>query len=200
MSTERIDWPEIHRRLAASQEALTRDARLTGDVADAILKTRAESLARENGADSSAKEMLDIVAFMLGQERYGVESRYVREVYPLIELVTLPGTPLFVLGIVNIRGQVLSVIDLGMLFDLPPRGVGEYDRIIVLHNDEMEFGLLGTAILGLTRIPRDALQQSLPTLTGIREKFLLGVTRDRMAVLNAEQLLSDSSMVVHEEA
>ena len=166
----------------------------------AIFKTRAEALARENHDEALAADFLDVVAFMLGQERYGIESRYVREVYPLIELVTLPGTPPFVLGIVNIRGQVLSVIDLGMLFDLPPRGVGEYDRIIVLHNDEMEFGLLGTAILGLTRIPRDALQPSLPTLTGIREKFLLGVTRDRMAVLNAEKLLSDSSIVVHEEA
>jgi len=200
MSTARVDWAEIHRRMAAAQEALARDERPESGVARAILKKRAELLAREIGADSVAKEMLDIVAFMLGQESYGVESRYVREVHPLVELVTLPGTPSFVLGIVNIRGQVLSVIDLGMLFDLPPRGVGEYDRVIVLHNEEMEFGLLGTAILGLTRIPRDALQPSLPTLTGVREKFLLGVTRDRMAVLNAEQLLSDSSIVVHEEA
>jgi purine-binding chemotaxis protein CheW len=43
------------------------------------------------------------------------------------------------------------------------------------------------------------LQQSLPTLTGIREKFLLGVTRERMAVLDAKRLLSDSSIIVHEE-
>jgi purine-binding chemotaxis protein CheW len=64
----------------------------------------------------------------------------------------------------------------------------------------MEFGLLCTEILGVMRIPRASLQPSLPTLTGIREKYLLGVTQDRMAVLAAGRMLSDASLIVREEA
>jgi purine-binding chemotaxis protein CheW len=200
MSMARIDYPDIYRRLAEAQEALGRDAGDSRDRTKSILKERSLALAINEAASAPSSDSFEIIGFMHGQEMYGVESRYVREVYPLIEPVTLPGTPPFILGIVNLRGRILSVMDLGKLFDLPSRGVGEYDRIIVLNDDAMEFGLLCTGILGAMRVPRDALQPSLPTLTGIREKYLLGVTRDRMAVLAAGRMLSDSSLIVHEEA
>ena len=122
-----------------------------------------------------------------------------REVCPMNELTPLPGTPPFVLGIVNVRGQVLSVIDIRKLFDLPQRGVGELDRIIVLQHGAMEFGILGNTILGVVQVPTDELQPSLPTLTGLRGEYLKGVTRDRMAILDAARLLSDENIVVREE-
>ena len=112
------------------------------------------------------RECLEVVSFMLGQEKYGVETRYVREVCPLNELTPLPGTPPFVLGIVNVRGQVLSVIDIRKLFDLPQKGVGDLDRVIVLQHGGMEFGILANSILGVVQVPTDDLQPSLPTLDG----------------------------------
>ena len=109
-------------------------------------------------------------------------------------------TPPFVLGIVNVRGQVLSVIDIRKLFSLPEKGVGDQDRIIVLNQDGMELGILGNTILGVVQVPMDELQPSLPTLTGLRADYLKGVTRDRMAVLDAARLLGDERIVVREEA
>jgi purine-binding chemotaxis protein CheW len=200
MSAERIDWTEIHQRMAAAEAAIAHAGRASGDETRAVLKTRAEALARENDDGALEREYLEVVSFLLGQEKYGVESCYVREVWPLNELTPLPGTPPFVLGIVNVRGQVLSVIDIRKLFDLPQKGVGDLDRIIVLQNGVMELGILGNSILGVVQIPTDELQPTLPTLTGLRGEYLKGVTPDRMAILNAARLLSDENIIVREEA
>jgi len=115
------------------------------------------------------------------------------------ELTLVPCAPQFVLGVVNVRGQVLSVIDIGKLFDLPQRGVGDLDRIILLQNGGMEFGILGNSILGVVQVPVDELQPTLPTLTGLRAEYLKGVTRDRMAILDGARLLADENIIVREE-
>jgi purine-binding chemotaxis protein CheW len=62
--------------------------------------------------------VLDLLEFRLAQERYAVEIRYVREVCGLGDLTPLPCTPPFVLRIVNLRGRVLPVPDLGRILDL----------------------------------------------------------------------------------
>jgi purine-binding chemotaxis protein CheW len=200
VNAERIDWTEIHRRMAAAEAAIAHVGRASRDKTRAVLKARAEALAHERDEDQRTEDSLEVVAFMLGQEKYGVETRYVREVCPMNELTPLPGTPPFVLGIVNVRGQVLSVIDIGKLFDLPQRGVSDLDRIILLRNGEMELGILGNTILGVFQVPVDEVQPTLATLTGIRREYLKGVTRDRMAILDAARLLSDESIIVREEA
>ena len=104
------------------------------------------------------------------------------------------------LGILNVRGQVLSVLDIRRLFDLPQKGVGDLDRIIVLHHGGMELGVFGNAILGVIQVPTDELQPGPSTLTGLRAEYLKGVTKDRMAVLDGARLLSDERIIVREEA
>jgi len=199
MSASKIDWTEINRRMAAAEAAMSQGS-ATRDRTREILKARAESLAQERDAGPDAREYLEVLSFLLGQEKYGVETRYVREVCPLNDLTLLPGTPAFVLGIVNVRGRVLSVIDIRKLFDLPQKGVGDLDRIIILHHEGMELGLLGNSIIGVGKVPVDELQPSLPTLTGLRGDLLKGVTRDRMAILDAGRLLCDDRIIVREEA
>jgi purine-binding chemotaxis protein CheW len=199
MSAARIDWTELHRRMAETEAVIAQAGRVSGEKTRSILKSRAVELGREIDDGVRTRDSLEIVAFLLGQEKYGVESCYVREVWPLNELTPLPGTAPFVLGIVNVRGQVLSVIDIRKLFDLPQKGVGDLDRIIVLQHGGMELGILGNSILGVVQVPADELQPSLPTLTGLRGEYLKGVTPDRMAVLDAARLLSDENIIVREE-
>jgi purine-binding chemotaxis protein CheW len=165
-----------------------------------ILKTRAAQLARESTQSALPQEHLEIVAFMLGSERYGIEACNVREVSPLRELTVLPGAPPFVLGIVKVRGQILSVIDVRRLFDLPQRGVGDRDRVIVLQRGELVFGILANLILGVLQIPAEGLKASLPALPGLHGEYLKGVTSDRLAILDAARLLSDESIIVREDA
>src|SRR3990172_4176155 len=154
-----------------------------------ILKARAKALAREGKDKEAPEESIEVVEFLLAYERYGIESSYVREVYPLKELTPLPCTPPFVLGIINVRGQILSVIDIKKFFDLPEKGLTNLNKAIILHNDNMELGILADIILGVRSIPLEEIQPSLPTLTGIREEYLKGVTRWRVVILDAEKLL-----------
>jgi purine-binding chemotaxis protein CheW len=164
-----------------------------------ILKARAALLAQERKESGAEGELIKIVEFLLADERYGIESMYIAEVYPLKELTPIPCTPPFVLGVINLRGKILSVIDLRTFFELHVNGFSDINKIIVLSNDEMEFGILADAIIDARWIPRSELLPSLPTLTGVRNDYLMGVTQDRLVVLDGGKLLSDSSIVVHEE-
>lgn len=165
----------------------------------AILRDRARKLAVEARTEEAGDENLEIVQFMLSGERYGIESLYIREAYPLKEFTPIPCAPAFVLGVINVRGQVLSIVDIGRFFDLPHRGITNLNRVIVLSSDSMEFGILADDILGVSLIPAKDIQESLPTLTGIRAEYLKGVTKERVTVLDAAKILSDKNMIVHQE-
>jgi purine-binding chemotaxis protein CheW len=193
-----VDWQAIHRRLEATRAAIEHGIKPTPEAERALLKARAQALAQEPGPEG-APEAIEVVEFLLGPETYGVPSSYIREVYPLKELTPLPCTPAFVLGIINVRGQILSVIDLKHFFDLPGRGFNSLNKVIILHDRTMVFGILADAIVGARSIPLDTIQPSLPTLTGVRAAYLRGVTSDHMVILDAGALLSDRQVIVLEE-
>lgn len=164
-----------------------------------ILRARAQALARPLEQAPVAATLLEVLEFRLAQERYAVETRYVREVYPLKDLTPLPCTPPFVLGIVNVRGRILPVVDLKKFFDLPEQGLTDLHRIILVEGNDVELGLLADATVGVRSIPVDSLQSSLPTLTGIRSEYLKGVTAERLVVLDVARILADPKIIVHEE-
>ena len=171
---------------------------MTSDTDTRILRARAQALARPAAA-AAAEASLDVLEFRLAQEQYAIETRYVREVYPLRDLTPLPGTPPFVQGIVNVRGRIVPVLNLKTFFDLPEQGMTDLHRIILLGGNGLELGLLADATVGVRSIPADALQPSLPTLTGIRSEYLKGVTAERLIVLDAARILADPKIIVHEE-
>jgi purine-binding chemotaxis protein CheW len=192
-----LDWSPVYRRLEASRMALERGVTPAPEERKNILRARAQALARE--PQEAARDEIEIVEFLLAYETYGVESLYVREVYPLKEFTSLPCTPPFVLGIINIHGQILSVVDLKKFFDLPEKGLTDLNKVIVVHDENMAFGLLADAILGVRSVPLGDIQVSLPTLTGIRQAYLKGVTGERLVILDASKLLSDQKLIILEE-
>lgn len=161
-----------------------------------VLAERARELARPLASAMPRESGLEVVEFMLADERYAFEAKCVREVRPLRRLTPLPCTPAHVLGIVNLRGQILSVIDIRRFFGLPRRGLVELDRMIVLQGGGMEFGVHADAVLGTRTVPEASLQPTLATFSGIREAYLRGVTADGLVVLDATRLLADESLVV----
>jgi len=164
-----------------------------------ILHARARALARPAEHAPAAETLLDVLEFRVAQERYAIETKHVGEVHPLLDLTPLPCTPTFVLGIVNVRGRILPVLDLKKFFDLPEQGLNDLHCIILVEGGDLEFGLLADAVVGVQSIPVESLQSSLPTLTGIRDDYLKGVTAGRLVVLDVARILADPKIIVHDD-
>lgn len=167
---------------------------------DQILLYRARALAEEPRRGFAAKPSLVAVEFLLANEKYAVEAIYVREVLPLREVTPLPSTPLFLLGLTNVRGQILSVIDLRVLFDLPREAATATAKVIVLHAADMDVGVLAEAVVGARPIPLEEIKPALPTMTGIRERCLRGIVGEELVLLAANILLADDAIVVNQQA
>lgn len=167
------------------------------DTDELILQARAGVLAQAP-AESADTEYIEVVTFVLAYETYGVETIYVNEVYPLKDLTPLPCTPPFVAGIINVHGRVLSVIDIKKFFELPAKGLSDLNKVIIISNGAMEFGILADAVLDVRHIPLREIQPSLATLTGIRDDYLRGITLNGLVVLDVISLLTDPKIIVHE--
>jgi purine-binding chemotaxis protein CheW len=175
------------------------DRVLTEEDKSKIMRERAKKLSARSKTEEAGEEKLEIVEFVLSGEIYGIESVHIREAYPLKNFTPIPCTPAFVLGVINVRGQVLSIVDIGRFFDLPRKGITDLNKVIVLGSGDMEFGILADEVLGVSLIPLKDIQESLPTLTGIRAEYLKGVTNDRVTVLDAGKILLDKNLIVHQE-
>ncbi|KRB79554.1 hypothetical protein ASE07_25445 [Noviherbaspirillum sp. Root189] len=169
------------------------------DRQEKILRERAASLAATTSSAEpagSSNDSIEVLVFQVAGERYAFETAYIGKVCPMLPVTYIPGVPDYVVGIIAVYGDVLSVIDLRSLLDLPLSGLAEPEAIVVLRGESMEFGILAEAILGLERYPLESLQPNLPTLANIEKTYLKGVATDRTAVLDAVQLLSDARLVV----
>lgn len=194
VSGTRIDWPEVIRRLEETSANPTAD--LGG--AQRVLRERARELAQPAPC-AEAGGVVELLEFELSGESYGVATDLVSEIFPLLNFTPLFCTPPFVLGITNRRGKMLSIVDLRRFFELPAVGLSNLNRVVVVGKGPMEFGILADAIAGVRRVPRADLQAPPATFTGIREEFLVGVTQERLALLDLERILADPRLVVHEE-
>lgn len=198
-SSPSIDWAEVHRRLEAVRKALDSSRDPPPDEKKRVLRARARELAQATTELTATGESLEIVQFQLAEEMYGIESAVVREVLPLKDLTPLPGTPAFVRGLMTVRGELLAVIDLKKFFDLPERGLTDLNKVLILHHERMIVGLLADAVVGVRSVPIEEIHPPLPTLTGIRQDYVRGVTPDRLVILDGRKLLSDDRVIVRQE-
>jgi len=189
-------WEEVNARLAEF------DRRLANDFAPSI-EERDERLRQRTRQWAAMPEQLqsddgiEVLTFSLSGETYAVESGHVSLVMPLSQYTPLPGTPSHVLGIINVRGRVVSVLDLRVLLELPISGLSDKNFLAILHGFGMEFGVLVDRVLGIDQIHRSSLQAEVANLSGIRAAYLLGVTPDQWTVLDGARLLSDPTMRIN---
>jgi purine-binding chemotaxis protein CheW len=115
----------------------------------------AEDLATEGALDSGAVRRL--LAFTLGGELYGVPLHNVTEIRELLPLTPLPHVASHVLGLVNLRGLVLPVVDLGRKYGFAP-AAGPENRLLILKGAGYLVALLVDAVSGIARIPEAAFQ------------------------------------------
>lgn len=165
-----------------------------------LLRSRARALAAPAKTQTPAGRVFDVIEFTLAGERYAVETSCVVEVQPLQHLTPLPGTPPVLLGIINVRGHILAVIDLKRFFDLPAEGISDLHRVIVLRQGDVELGILADQVVGNLSVREEDLHADLPSLKGIRSDFLRGVDANRLTVLHASRILQDPRLVIDQHA
>lgn len=195
----KADWTALHRRLEQVRQHIEDLNDAGPDRREQILRERTRALAKLGSiaeAEVLHADSIDAFVFQVAGERYAFEATYVAQVYPMSPLTALPGVPNFVVGITIFQGEVVSVIDLRSLLDLPLSKLTEPTSIIVLQGMGMEFGVLAEEIIGVENYPIASLEPSLPLLADRARTYLKGVTLDRTAILDAAQMLSDPGMIV----
>jgi purine-binding chemotaxis protein CheW len=140
----------------------------------------------------------DVLEFRLAAEWYAIEQAYVLEVRPLKDLTPLPCTRSFILGIVNMRGQILPVIDVKKFFEMPDVGITDLHAVIVVRAGEIDLGVLADAIGGVCPIASNRLQSSSATTTGIRSTYRKAVTDEPVLLLDVPQMLADPKVTIDE--
>lgn len=160
-----------------------------------ILKERAEVLSKTIAVQDFKVDSIDIIPFKLDQENFALETKYIKEVYPLKDYTFLPCAPPFMYGLINVRRRILPIIDLKVLFSLP-NDVNIKKELLIIENEDIEFAILIDGFSGIRTILQNELQTTLPTLIGIRQDFLKGVIVDGTVILDGQKLLTSSYLVI----
>jgi purine-binding chemotaxis protein CheW len=140
-----IDWRAVHARLERAAAAARAALSPSAEQAKAVMDERARALARVPARPPRAAEVMKVAVLTLARERYAIETRYVRRVVRLEDLTPIPGAPEFLSGVINLRGEILDVFDLRVLFGLAAGAATERSRVVVLGDDRDEFGVLADA-------------------------------------------------------
>jgi purine-binding chemotaxis protein CheW len=188
------DWKGLRDRLARLQ-TIDDDSQEAAEARRRILHERAQQLARREEVAADAGRVLPVLEFALGDERYAVDATAVREVCRVKAVTPVPSTPEHIAGVMAVRGRIVAVVDLSVLVAAPACVLSEDTMGIVLHADDMEFALAADAVIGLRTISDSSLQVDVSALSGARRTYLLGVTENRTAVLDARRLLDDDALI-----
>lgn len=148
-------------------------------------------------------EEIKVIVFALAHEEYGVEVDKVRTIERMQPMTRVPKTPVFVKGVINLRGVVVPVIDLRGRFGLPESEFTDNTRIIIVNVKEMEVGLIVDAANDVIDVDSDRIENPPEVVGGIKAKYLRGIARagdERLLVLlNLEEVLNKQEIVQLEQ-
>jgi len=171
-----------------------------------ILEERARLLARQPEKKAVSGETLEVLTFHLGTEYIGIPTEQVHEVQPLSKhhWSRVPCAPGFIVGIVNLRSRIYSIMDLAVFWGLPPRPPSDKSHILLVRADqandqqEIELTLLTDDLDKVCHLRANDLNAAPPTISAKVQSHLKGVTSDMMMVLDLESILSDPHIIVRE--
>ncbi len=144
--------------------------------------------------DVTNDEVLQWVTFQLEEETYGINVMQVREVLRYTEIAPVPGAPDYVLGIINLRGNVVTVIDTRSRFGLMEGEVTDNTRIIVIESERQVIGILVDSVAEVVYLRSSEIDTTPSVGTDESAKFIQGVSnRDGklLILVDLNKLLSD---------
>lgn len=120
---------------------------------------------------------LQVVQFFIGGEEYAISISQVQEILRVPQITDLPRTESYVLGLTNIRGTVLSVMDLKSFLLGQPSELTENSRILVVEAHQQKIALVVDEVTEVLTLPADSLVSPQQIAVAINQDFLMGVAR-----------------------
>ncbi|GAC25547.1 chemotaxis protein CheW [Paraglaciecola mesophila] len=139
-------------------------------------------------------EVLQWVTYKLGEETYGINVMQVQEVLRHTEIAPVPGAPDYVLGIINLRGNVVTVIDTRARFGLAPTDLTDNTRIVIIESDEQVVGILVDSVAEVVYLRSSEIDSAPNVGTEESAKFIQGVSNregELLILVDLNKLLSD---------
>ncbi|NMB40927.1 MAG: purine-binding chemotaxis protein CheW [Firmicutes bacterium] len=143
-----------------------------------------------------------IVAFKLEEEEFAINIHHVREVLKMTQVTPLPQSAYFIEGVINLRGEVMPVIDLRKRFELDVGERGEDTRIIIVEIQENKVGLIVDSVTEVLRLSSTEIQPPPSKIAGTRTDFIKGVGKidDRLLIiLDMDKILTTEEVISMEE-
>ncbi|MCT7374368.1 chemotaxis protein CheW [Chelativorans salis] len=180
-----IDWAAARQRLAAAREATEALLNPSPEKRQQILEAHAAALAARN-VEAPAGPVTGTVSFTLSDKRYAIETRYVCGVVSLENVTPLPRTPSYVVGVYDLRGQLLPVFDLRIPLGLPTDAASPVGMAIACGEAQPEFLFLTDAVSEVADLTAGALADPEGD-----EAWVRGLAADGTTLLDGAAILND---------
>ncbi|MDO7085041.1 chemotaxis protein CheW [Pseudocolwellia sp. AS88] len=155
-------------------------------------------MSKESTNETSVKkdndEVLQWVTFKLDSEKYGINVMQVQEVLRYSEIAPVPGAPIYVLGIINLRGNVVTVIDTRSRFGLESSEITDNTRVVIIESDKQVIGILVDSAAEVVYLRASEIDVAPNVGNDESAKFIQGVTNrdgELLILVDLNKLLSD---------
>lgn len=184
--------PDIHRSLQSASALMPQD-----EATRKVLQARAQAIAKPvNRQQHNLRDQY--LRFRLGAvERYGIPYQYLEELLYVGNLASVPCTPAFISGVVNHRGELLTIINLKQFFRMPAVDLDNEARIIVVKHAGMRTGLLVDEVDGNEEYQDSELSPPLSSEGVSNMEYVLGIHAGYVTLLNLKALLEDPALRVN---
>ncbi|WP_445765713.1 chemotaxis protein CheW [Rheinheimera sp.] len=146
------------------------------------------------GKHEAADIVLQWVTFKLQEETYGINVMQVQEVLRYTEIAPVPGSPDYVLGIINLRGNVVTVIDTRSRFGLSPADVTDNSRIVIIEAEKQVLGIMVDSVAEVVYLKGSEIDTAPNVGTDESARFIQGVSNrdgELLILVDLNKLLSD---------
>lgn len=172
-----------------------------------ILENRARVLARAREAEIREQDVLQLLNFPMGEEHFGLEIQFVREIQPLKRQMwsLVPCTPDFIVGAVNIRGRIYSMMNIAAYLSIGVAPIPESAHAVLIRgrsmpeNRLMEFCILADDRPGFENVSSADVQPASVAVSSAAQGYVKGVTQGMLMILDIEKLISDPGIIINDE-
>ena len=150
----------------------------------------------------SSNELLQLVSFNIGEEEFGVDILCVQEINRMVEVTRVPNAPQFVVGVINLRGKVIPIIDMRMRLELETKSDDKNTRIIVVEIKNKVIGFIVDNVNEVLRISKSITEAPPPMVSGINSEYItsIGKLDDRLLILlDLDKILATADTIKNSE-